>query len=144
MDHPATQTLGTSHDGTASGSGCEAWQMPSLGRCIQLLTMKNPPFLISAWTFTAAIASAVLAAIVYIYGWQKAGASFLVLSPVYAYVMVSLLQVLWMAVFGQTATAHHLRLLASALQTYYFIIPVFQPGSQVFFGKLSATQAPCN
>lgn len=142
MDQLATYKRGISHDRPRSGSGSQGWRIPLLERYFQFLTMEDPPILVSAWYFTAAFASALLAGIVYIYGWRRAGASLLMISPVYAYVMVSLLRLLWLAVFGPTATTHRLRLLAGALQTYYFIIPIFQPGSKVFFGELTAAQIP--
>lgn len=83
------------------------------------------------WTTTASFCSALLAAVVYIYGWRSSGASFLTLSPVFAYVFASILHVLCYGALGPSPVAYRLRQVAGLLQTYYFIIPIFEPRSRV-------------
>lgn len=123
--HEAYQNEST--DSRINGEVDRHW-FDSWRKLLCTATLQSP---MAFWTFPASFASTTLVCVVYIYGWKFSNAHRFKVSPVWMYVATCLVHMAWLALYGQTATAYWLRVFAEVLQSYYYMMPIFQPQDRV-------------
>lgn len=89
------------------------------------------PGIMRVWHSIACTACGSLVLVVYVFGWRRHGASFLMVLPSCIYAATAFTTMISFNVNGVLSFMNHSGPMQALIQMYYMVFPLFQPVSQV-------------
>lgn len=124
----------------AAGNGAAAVDrrelLQSLSIAQQWRHISSQPRIMRLWHAVAAFGSGTLVLVVYVFGWRRHGASWLMVTPAIAYASIAYATGTAFNTVGMISPVNILGPVNGALQMYYMVYPLFQAVGQVWQIKL--------
>lgn len=89
------------------------------------------PRIMRIWHTIACAASGLLVLVVYVFGWRRHGASWLMVVPPCVYAATAFTTMISYNINGILSLMNHFGPFQALIQMYYMVFPLFQPVSQV-------------